>query len=552
MKMRFALILTAAVGMLVLGYTNCSRIGFKDDAANSPLRAQETIVGNPMTASGKTLLKQICQTITRCHSDLDEASCEAGVLASNGLDVQFGLPVGVYKTFAEILQAEFAGSFAANASATNSCAAALEKLSCSDPQVIGAYDKANGSFAGLPLLIPTSPGSCPVVFNQPPHRSEYFVSTTGSDSNDGSAERPWATITHASQALTPGTDGAIVHVAEGNYTIPATPSCASNSASCGVRTERSGTASAPITYISDRQWGAKLTAPGASITWYNSGDYVQIIGFEIVGTSSSNFGIMSEAAFGKIVGNDIHSIPVTTGCATNYSGGGIFFGYLNMAHDNDALSNRIHHIGPQSADGLAASAYCTGMILGIAYNQPRGKIQNNILFQIDGWGIGTWHMASDLQITNNLIFQAGHVTNTGAAVGGGLFMNGENNVGVHDRTTVANNIFRNIRGRAIAEWQNVGANNAYINNLVFGNTQNFDIQSTTVQGTISADPLMVGYDGSGTGNYKLKSTSPARDAGTLSCAGGSVTNVCTPSDDFAGFTRAYDASLDIGPYEWHP
>ena len=63
-------------------------------------------------------------------------------------------------------------------------------------------------------------------------QNQYFVSTTGSDSNDGSQARPWKTINHADAVLTVGSPGqctatsgwisaagigACVHVAAGTY-----------------------------------------------------------------------------------------------------------------------------------------------------------------------------------------------------------------------------------------------------------------------------------------------------------------------------------------------
>ena len=93
--------------------------------------------------------------------------------------------------------------------------------------------------------------------------TDYYVSTSGSDSNDGSAAHPWATIAHASSVVGPG---AIVHVAPGTY-------------SGQFNTDASGTSSAYITYVSDTKWGAKI-AGGSSSTWSNHGAYVTIQGFD--------------------------------------------------------------------------------------------------------------------------------------------------------------------------------------------------------------------------------------------------------------------------------
>jgi hypothetical protein len=495
----------------------------------------------------------MCAVITRCHTEVNESQCEVGVLASSGIDYQLGLPKGMFGAFAEIMQAEEAGNLVANSSAYNSCSVAVDNLSCSDSTVQNAYDKLTNSFAGVPFMVPTAPGSCPMVFNQPPLRREYYVSTTGSDSNDGSAARPWATINHASQALQPTSDGAIVHVAPGTYTVAAIPACASDSSSCGVNTRRSGTSTAPIIYISDQQWAAKIVAPSASTTWYNAGDYVQIIGFELIGTATSNAGIFSEAAFGKMIGNHIHSIPMTKACATNSSGAGIFFGWLANAHDNDAIGNRIHDLGPKQPNGLAISSYCLGMANGISYRQPRGKIYNNIIYGVANYAVSTWHMASNLEISHNLLFNNGNLASGNTPNGGGIAINGENNVGVHDNTTVSNNIIRNNSGKGLNEWVSVGRNNAYMNNVIFANGFNYDVNSgSPITGTIAADPMMVNFTMDGSGDYSLRANSVAIDAGTINCTAAIGNGNCSPTTDILGFERNFGGGADLGPYEWHP
>src|SRR5437588_7813762 len=77
--------------------------------------------------------------------------------------------------------------------------------------------------------------------------NDYYVSTAGSDSNDGSQARPWSTINHAESALNLGANGATVHVAPGTY-------------HADVSLSRSGTnASTRIRFVSDTKWGAKIT-----------------------------------------------------------------------------------------------------------------------------------------------------------------------------------------------------------------------------------------------------------------------------------------------------
>jgi hypothetical protein len=540
--------------LILIAYNNCGRIKFAGDTANMlKLVGNETIVGNPMTTAAKTLMTDLCSVVTRCHPEISEAQCETGLLGTGEIDYQVGLQRNTYQNFSAILQAEAGGVISGNQTAMNTCSVAVAKLQCSDPLVQAAYDPGSQSFAGLALMIPTTPGSCPAVFSQPPSRSEYFVATNGSDANDGSVDHPWATIDHAAQAAKPGAAGATIHVASGTYSLPSQPNCSSNGASCGISTNRSGLAEAPIVYISDEQGGAKLVAPGASATWYNAGDYVEIDGFEIVGTASSNFGILSEGAYGRIADNHIHGIPVTNGCATNFAGAGIFFGYLPGAHDNDAIGNVIHDIGPRLANGLPQSSYCQGMALGISYDQPGGNVENNIIYGVDNWGISTWHFAKQLRITHNLLFNNGSRAGNGTLLGGAILISGEAGVSTHDDTTVANNILRNNSGKGLHEITSVGNKNAYLNNLMFSNGADYDIISGVVPtGTLTVDPQMVDFEISGSGNYRLQVGSLAIDSGTAACAAATGNGNCSPATDATGFLRVFGASEDIGPFEWHP
>jgi hypothetical protein len=59
-------------------------------------------------------------------------------------------------------------------------------------------------------------------------------------------------------------------------------------------------------------------------------------------------------------------------------------------------------------------------------------------------------------------------------------------------------------------------------------------------GTVSADPKFISYNPTGTGDYRLQSTSPAIDKGTLTSA---------PTTDFLGVARPQGGAVDIGAYE---
>ncbi|MGK0619494.1 MAG: hypothetical protein ABWU19_11340, partial [Meiothermus cerbereus] len=110
-----------------------------------------------------------------------------------------------------------------------------------------------------------------------PSGPTYYVGPGGSNTNDGSRERPWASLAYAVQRLKPGD---VLRVLPGNY-------------HGSVQVTVSGTASQRITIASESRWGAKLNAQGALFGIDVRGSYVDIVGFEVTGASNS--GIISWA-----------------------------------------------------------------------------------------------------------------------------------------------------------------------------------------------------------------------------------------------------------------
>jgi hypothetical protein len=543
----------SGIGLIViisLGFNNCSdQVVFHGDPSTDILRSKDILVGNPLVS--KMLLAKMCTVIATCHPEISTTACEAGVMGTSGFDFQFGFPVSGAKQYSEIIQAEAAGAVKPNATAASTCAFAIEKLSCGDSSVQGAYNfSAKDPFAGVVFMVPTLPGSCPQVFNQPVARSEYFVSTTGSDLNDGSVNKPWATITHASNALVAGPEGATVHVAPGNYYPPTSASCVVTqgfSNSCGILTAKSGTATGPIIYISDQTWGAKIIPADAFSAWYNSGDFVRIIGFEIIGNAATNIGVQSDGSFVRIESNRIHDIPVSLGCSRGIGGGGIV--HTNAtAHDDDSIGNMVHDIGPFPGNGQPFAAYCNHAH-GIYHQQPRGNIQNNLIYRVGSWGISSWFTATNLNISNNLLFNNGNSDSTGFLVGGAIVIAASPG-STHDSSTISNNIIRNNSGKGLDDQLNTGTQNVFLNNVLYANGRSYNLKSgTTPVGSILMDPLMINFKADGTGDYRLLWGSPAINSGIYACASGSN---CTPDRDYSGFLRPFGAGLDIGPYEWHP
>ena len=159
---------------------------------------------------------------------------------------------------------------------------------------------------------------------------DYYVSTTGSDSNDGSAAHPWRTIQHAASLVTAGYT---VHVLPGTYNVS---SCSYPASVCSsIAAKASGTASARIRFISDTKWGAKIVSGNNTYyAWEVDGDYVDIVGFDITGQSM--VGIRLNGSNQRAISNVVHNMGFLA-CDGN-GGAGIYSGsnYLLNAN-NEAI-----------------------------------------------------------------------------------------------------------------------------------------------------------------------------------------------------------------------
>ncbi len=345
-----------------------------------------------------------------------------------------------------------------------------------------------------------------------------YVSATGNDSNDGSQAHPFATLQQAASVVTPGTT---VHVLPGTYTDP-------------VTLTRDGTAQARIIFRSETRWGAKIKTTGSQAPWITRADYIDIVGFDIT-SSGSRDGIDNQGSFIRTIGNHVHDIP--GGCDST-GGSGIDDGNY-QAHDDDIIGNVVDHIGetyPQLCQ----------YVHGIYHSTARGHIQNNITYDNAGCGINLWHAATGTVVTNNLSFG-----NKEHGISIGTDTDNTDDV-LGDHFLVANNISIDNALLGIRERIGVGSHNQYLNNIVYGNgdapfgDERYDWPSAAGskdRNTITRDVQFVQYREDGSGDYHLKSTSPAIGAGTT---------VGAPATDFDGKSRPQGNGVDIGPYVYTP
>jgi pectate disaccharide-lyase len=344
----------------------------------------------------------------------------------------------------------------------------------------------------------------------------YYVAPTGNDQNDGTLMSPFATITMAEQVATPGS---VVHVLPGTYTD-------------NVVIVTSGTAAAPITFISDSPWGAQIKTTGKKDPWTTHADYINIIGFDIT-SSGSRDGITNLGSFIRTIGNHVHDIP---GGCDSIGGAGIDDGNY-AAHDDDIIGNVVNNIGstyPQLCQ----------YVHGIYHSTAKGTIQNNLSYDNAGNGINLWHAATATVVSNNLVFgnqEHGISIGTNTANTNGT---------IGDYFIVANNISIDNSLLGIRERKGVGPHNQYLNNIVYGNGDKpfgdeqyqwpSAVGSTDVN-TITQGVQFVNFQLNGSGDYHLAAGSPAIGAGT---------SVGAPMTDFAGNPRPQGKPLDIGPYQY--
>ena len=373
-------------------------------------------------------------------------------------------------------------------------------------------------FSWIGIFAPLGVSAAPQVARQAqsptPVTGDVYVTPTGNDAGDGSQKHPWATITHASQMIGPG---ATVHVSPGTYDEV-------------VVTKTSGTASARIKYISDKRWGALIAPKKTShIVWNNTGDYSDIIGFEIGSDDCNGIGI--GGSYQRVFGNNAHNAAVN--CADSNGGSGIN-SYNYSAGNNAIIANYVHDVGV--GDPLCGHVGHR-VVHGIYVANMSGVVQNNISVKNCDFGIHLWHAASHAIITNNtcafnraggIVVGAGDAPCTeGGCPDGGDYNIVRNNIVVHNGNPV-------LKGWGITEEGITGPHNQYSNNLSYQNLSgdfHFRNHLSCSNCIVGKDPEFVAPSST---DFRLRRGSPAIGHGTSENA---------PTTDYAGRERT---SADIG------
>ncbi|HKZ54032.1 MAG TPA: right-handed parallel beta-helix repeat-containing protein [Anaerolineales bacterium] len=377
-----------------------------------------------------------------------------------------------------------------------------------------------------------------------------YVSTTGSDSNDGRSETSaFRTIQSAADAVQPGD---VVCVKAGTY--------------AGFHvSKKHGTAQNPIVFRSYPRHTAVLDGMlggyySAHMIYVEEGEYVVIDGFEITDNTSSYSD--PKLQLHGINVNDwptaSHHVRIIDNKIHRFTGGGIGSGYTT--HHNEFINNEIYDVGSAKVaygmyiggddhilrGNIIHDAYGHGITL-YGGDPERNLIENNILYSngrddyAKGWdwrnckengclygdGIVAWGGSGNI-VRNNISY-----TNRMA----GITVHSQNSV-------VVNNTAYNNRGPGSESpgiWVTENKNSTVRNNASYqnaggdyyigpGNTQDHNL--------FGVDPK---FANPAQGDFHLTASSPAIDVGSPQD---------TPSTDLEGVRRPQGAGYDIGAYEF--
>lgn len=329
--------------------------------------------------------------------------------------------------------------------------------------------------------------------------ADIFVSTTGSDANNGLTEgTAKATLAGGLAAASAGhTIKVMPGVYEGNFV-----------------TSKGGSSGNPITIRSATKWGARIEGDGDSdeAAVQISHQYIRLQDFEVCGddTETCRIGVLVEANNVEVLGNNIHDVCLFPTEGTGYQGGaGIDFGGQTSFSNILVDGNVIHDCGIPDIEQLVHGIYC-------GVHGTNFRITNNVIYRCQDFGVHPYDEteASGIQIINNTI------------VGNGRgILQAPNGI-------TRNNISYNNKA---SNYDIRGSGNTVQNNIS-GGTGNVSRSGVTS----GVNPQFVKYALDGTGDFRLLADSPAVGAGTATGA---------PDKDIAGVTRPQGSAFDCGAYE---
>ena len=238
--------------------------------------------------------------------------------------------------------------------------------------------------------------------------ADLYVSTSGSDSNPGTAASPFQTVTYAYSQASGGTT---IHVQPGVYY--------DYTSDWGIHLGKSGSSSSPIVLHSETRGGAIIDGQNAAdrnVGFYIDGSYNTVDGFVIRNCTLGGISIWANG--NRIINNDIHNNGNPASTSTNgrdgvYSNEGTSGNYYanNSIHDNGRTGSNLDHglylcgqnesvinnlLYRNASSGLQIAGYTTVSNM---------KVYNNVMAWNGRQGIILWMALSGVDIKNNIIYE---------------------------------------------------------------------------------------------------------------------------------------------------
>jgi hypothetical protein len=357
----------------------------------------------------------------------------------------------------------------------------------------------------LSLADNTSKGSSAVTLSGSSSSNQRYVSPSGSDSNDGSACRPWATLAKAASSVTAGQT---VNVLPGTYNLSGTLHIGTggsfSSGSCSSRVVFKGTSYDK----SARSWGAKLVA--------------------------NNFQAISlDTTCVDVVGLDISVINASTNAPAvkmNYNGTRLLDNHVHGALGSCVLGGSVSFydtVDGNQIDTCGAQDHSSNLDHGIYVTGNYETITNNLIFNASAYCIVLYNSVAN-EPQNGVVS-----SNTVWGCKYGIGVNGAT-----ANNYVANNLIRNNLNNGINFTSN-GSGNVCTNNLIYSSGTMYG-SNLSCSNTKTSDPMMVNFQSNGSGDYRLQLGSPAIGAGTSTNA---------PKADFQGTARPGRSGFDMGAFQ---
>jgi len=392
----------------------------------------------------------------------------------------------------------------------------------------------------------------------------FYVATTGSDSNPGTFELPFLTI-QAAANLSELQAGDVVIIRSGIYRV---------SGDHALVISRSGSsAGGYITFKSEVPLGAKIIATSGYDIIYISANYIEMSGLDVSGEVEGHCIESYNAHHIRIIGNNLHDCGgsgfqgnagdywfvegnrVTGNSHTNrFATSGISLYQAraisddipiihnvvrnNITYNNIELTSGAHTDG----NGIIIDDFHNGQNGSAAGNYPfKTLVENNLSYFNGGKGIQVY-VSDHVILRNNTVYWNNRDLLNKGTWRGEINLQNASDVKVINNIACTNGLF-NANNTAIL--QEGGQNNIWLNNLTYNGHQG----KASVHGNIlgnknkfGINPQFVAPNTSASANFQLQSNSPAINAGTSLYDLSAIDLALTP--------RVKGDEVDIGAYEF--